>query len=182
MQLLNVNMFLLLVFFATALVSLVTGNPITERTLSYDTDNDTEATFIVTHEGQDYELKGTVQKVIAQMDVLHPGYAANITARVNEDLENHAAIQVELQPRNQVFPPLCIPVTGQDWAGCPYYPDSFNAISTLYRFNQPIHAYPSSCSMISCSGSCGIYLCNDVKPLTDALSISKKHSAELIFF
>jgi hypothetical protein len=156
MQLLNVNMFSLLVFFTTALVSLVTGNPITERALSYDTDNATEATFIVTHEGQDYELKGTVQKVIAQMDVLHPGYAANITARVNED--------------------------GQDWAGCPYYPDSFNAISALYRFNQPIHAYPSSCSMISCSGSCGIYLCNDVKPLTDVLSISEKYSAELISF
>jgi hypothetical protein len=68
--------------------------------------------LFVTHEGQDYELTGTVQKVIAQMDVLHPGYAANITTRVNEDLENRAAIQAELLPGNQVFPPPCILVTG----------------------------------------------------------------------
>jgi predicted TIM-barrel fold metal-dependent hydrolase len=104
MQLLNANMVSLLVFFIMTFFSLVTANPITERIASYNDIPD--ATFIITHEGRDYTLQGTAQKVIAQMDVLHPGYLANFTAKVNGYRSNHPAIRAELEPRNQVFPPL----------------------------------------------------------------------------
>jgi hypothetical protein len=92
------------------------------------------------------------------MDVLHPGFAANITARVNEDLSTRA----ELEPRQPTSgPPFCIPVAGQGWARASL-PEVNNALSWLRTLDAEgmtlSSAYPGprACTQISCSYSAAI--------------------------
>jgi hypothetical protein len=76
-------MFPLLLFFIIALISLATTTPTVVRTPP-NLDNLDPATFKIVHNGQDYILNGTIQKVVAQMDELHPGFAANLTAKIKK--------------------------------------------------------------------------------------------------
>jgi hypothetical protein len=149
-------MFSLLVFAIIALVSLVTTSPIAERTASYDV---TVPTFIVSHQGQEIKLRGTIQEVVDQMEARHPGYSADLTARMNENLSNRA----ELEPRNKILPPTCMPVPGQSWT----YADAgdiMTSVNVLVASSVAISeaAGPGSCSRISCYGSSAIIYCNDV--------------------
>jgi hypothetical protein len=103
-------MFSLLVFAILALVSLGTTSPITERTASF---NDvTVPTFVVSHQGQEIRLRGTIEKVVDQMEVRHPGYLANLTGRINQNPPS----RVELERRNKAPPPNLL--SGQRLAAC----------------------------------------------------------------
>jgi hypothetical protein len=97
------------VFFTTALISLATTTPIAERTPCLE--NLDPVTFRISRNGQEYELRGTVEVVVPQMDVLHEGFSANLTARINEDRSD----RTELEKRTWNLPPGCIPVPGQSW-------------------------------------------------------------------
>jgi hypothetical protein len=97
-------MFSFLVFAIIALVSLVFTSPITDRTASYDV---TVPTFIVSHQDQEIELRGTIEEVVDQMEAHHPGYLANLTARMNENPPSR--VELELETRNKQLPPLCSP-------------------------------------------------------------------------
>jgi hypothetical protein len=162
-----VNMLSLLVFFIMTAISVVTTAPIVGRTSAFE--NIVPATFHVSHEGKRYNLKGTVQEVVAQMDVLHPGFEANLTASVKKDL----ATRAELQPRQPASgPPLCIPVAGQDWSRASVS-NSQTAMSYLQNENaegitiSSAYPGPGACSRISCSYGAAIWWCNDVCSLIE---------------
>jgi hypothetical protein len=97
-------MFFLLVLAVIALVSLATTSPITERTASYGV---TVPTFIISHQGQEIKLRGTIEEVIDQVESRHPGYLANLTARINEN--SPSRVELGLETRNKQPPPLCSP-------------------------------------------------------------------------
>jgi hypothetical protein len=99
----------LLFFFIMALISLATTAPTAVHTPP-DLDNLDPATFKISHNGQDYILKGTIQKVVVQMDMLHPGFAANLTAKINKD--RSLSDRAKLDKRDMELPPYCIPVPG----------------------------------------------------------------------
>jgi hypothetical protein len=159
-RLAKVNMFSLQLFFIMALISLATTTPIAAR--APDLDNLDPATFKINHNGQDYILKGTIQKVVAQMDVLHPGFDANLTAKINKDrsLSNRA----NLDKRDMELPPYCIPVPGWSWGNAASYWILEDGVPYLNGLQYELLAQPGPgwCTQISCNWNSGIYWCNDV--------------------
>jgi hypothetical protein len=157
----------LLLFFIMALISLATTTPTPVRTPP-DLDNLDPATFKISHNGQDYILKGTIQKVVAQMDVLHPGFVANLTARINED--RSVSDRVKLDKRDMNLPPDCIPVPGWSWGNAASYWILEDAVPYLKSQPNQLLAQPGPgwCTQISCNWNSGIYWCNDVSSMIEA--------------
>jgi hypothetical protein len=157
-------MFSLLLFFIVALISLATTTPIAAHTPNLD--NLDPATFKISHNGQDYILKGTIQKVVAQMDALHPGFAVNLTAKINA--EGSLSDRAKLDKRDMNLPPYCIPVPGWFWGNAASYWILEDGVPYLkgLQYQQLAQPGPGWCTQISCNWNSGIYWCNDVSPLT----------------
>jgi hypothetical protein len=157
----------LLLFFIMALISLATTTPTAVRTPP-SLDNLDPATFKISHNGQDYILKGTIQKVVAQMDVLHPGFAANLTAKINA--ERSLPDRAKLDKRDPELPPYCIPVPGWSWDNAASYwilEDGVPYLNSL-QYDLLALAGPGWCTQIYCMWNSGIYWCNDVSSMIES--------------
>jgi hypothetical protein len=161
-------MFSLLLFLIIALISLATTAPISAR--APDLDNLDPATFKITHNGQDYILKGTIQKVVAQMDVLHPGFAANLTAKINA--ERSLSDRSKPDKRDLNLPPYCIPVPGWSWGNAASYwilEDGVAYLNGLGDGNTLLaEPGPGWCTQLHCLWNSAIYWCNDVSSMIEA--------------
>jgi hypothetical protein len=159
-------MFSPLLFFIVALISLATMTPIAARTPNLD--NPGPATFKISHNGQDYILKGTIQQVVAQMDVLHPEFAANLTAKINA--ERSLSDRAKLDKRDMELPPYCIPVPGWSWGNAASYWILEDGVPYLNGLQYELLAQPGPgwCTQISCNWNSGIYWCNDVSSMIEA--------------
>jgi hypothetical protein len=122
------------------------------------------STFIGSYGGHGFNLNGTVQEVMAQLEEKHPGVHLEkremMSLHVRDKVRFHYSSSHNSTSHSQIMPPLCIPITGWNWqnTGMEY----INAgIYYLTNLNGRLGMPPKSCSRISCSYNSAIYLCND---------------------
>jgi len=148
-------MFSFLVLAVIALVSLVTASPIAKRTASLN--DATVPTFVVSHQGQEIQIRGTIQEVVELVEVRHPGYLANLTARMNENPPS----RVELEPRNKGAL-NCLPMPSQQTWVTAQVTDLWTSLAVLNYVEVSLYLASAGCARISCTGSSAIIFCSDV--------------------
>ena len=137
-------------------VSEASTNLIPQEPGHIDRYNEAAATFIVTHNGEEHHLTGTIREVLSQMKALHPDFNLDTTASAITKLETRQVTQ------NINLPPLCMPV--QNWQAAPLEGvlQGIAGIKSQDAHQFQAGAGPGTCIWLYCLDTASIWLCNDV--------------------
>jgi hypothetical protein len=182
MQYFPVNIFALLaLLLLSTLTSLVSTSPTAKREILMP-DHAVYPTWTFTaRDGTEHTVEGTITDYLTKREAIDPTFKRNPKPVRNEtNLAERLAARAELEPRNIISPPLCIPVPGQDW-GYTSYLEILDAQDELIANNQrpnvPCCQW-GNCVMIYCTGGCSVWICNDVRLPTPTVAF---RATSLIF-
>ncbi|PVH82450.1 hypothetical protein DL98DRAFT_586440 [Cadophora sp. DSE1049] len=111
-------------------------------------------TFKGTIGGIAVEAEGSIEEIIANMEINYPGLTANLTAEATEH-------DLSLHTRDKKIGIICCPIPGMpaDWTTAiqKYIEDGIKYLNNVKGY---CGADPSTCSRVSCSYGASIWLCN----------------------